>query len=255
MDFLNPREPISAWSHGLWLLLAIPGVVLLWRRSAGDRAKRISLAIYGASLLFCASASTLYHGVRVPRNRIEAFARLDYIGIYLFIAGSYTPIAWNLLRGRWRWGILALVWSWAALGAGLRVARVALPHELSTGSYLAMGWCAVFCYSEVARLLSHRALLPVLLGGILYSIGAILNLLQQPALWPGVFQAHELFHLLVIAGSLAHFQFMLKVIVPFAPNPALRSPPASRRSPRPARTEPKRRLPPRVQVEGISSLI
>jgi hemolysin III len=223
VDFLNPREPVSTWSHALWLLLALPGTLLLWRRGSGDRTKQLSLLTYGLSLAFCSAASTLYHGVRPTGHRLATFALLDYIGIYFLIAGSYTPIAWNLLRGPWRRGILVLVWLWAAAGTLLRLADVTLPPWLSTGLYLAMGWGAVFCYFEVARRLSCRALLPIPVGGLLYSLGAVCNLLRQPVLWPGVFQAHELFHLFVLAGSLVHFRFVLRVVVPFAPGPGMPS--------------------------------
>src|SRR4051794_36248626 len=110
MDVLLPREPLSTWSHGLWLMMAVPGTVLLWRRSRGNRARRFSLLIYGLSLIFCSAASTLYHGVRTHEHRIAALALLDYLGIYFLVAGTYTAIAWNVLRGRWRCGILLLVW-------------------------------------------------------------------------------------------------------------------------------------------------
>jgi hemolysin III len=225
MDFLNPREPVNTWSHGLWLLLVLPGTLLLWRRSAGDRAKQLSLLIYGLSLIFCSAASTLYHGVQSAANRMATFALLDYIGIYFLIAGSYTAIAWNLLRGRWRAGILVLVWLWAVAGSVLRLACTNLPHGLSTGLYLVMGWGSVFCYVEVARRISYRALLPILVGGLLYSVGAVFNLLHQPVLWPGVFESHELFHLFVVAGSLSHFWFMLAVVVPFVYEPGTPRPP------------------------------
>ncbi len=187
MDFLNPREPVSTWSHGLWLLLVLPGSVLLWRRSRGDRGKQLSLLIYGLSLVFCATASTLYHAARSAESRIATFALLDYLGIYFLIAGTYTAIAWNLLRGRWRRGILALVWAWAIGGWAIRLSFTSLPPWLSTGLYLLMGWGSVFCYVEVARRLSHRALLPIVAGGVFYSLGAFINLLHQPVLWPGVF--------------------------------------------------------------------
>ena len=78
-----------------------------------------------------------------------------------------------------------------------------------------MGWGVVVCYARIARVVSHRALIPVVVGGVLYSVGAVINLLQRPALWPGVIGFHELFHLFVIAGSLAHYWFILKVVVPF----------------------------------------
>ena len=110
MAFFDLREPVSAWSHCAGLLLALPGILLLWRRSGGDPAKRLSLLVYGLSLAFCYAASTLYHGLRLPADRLAAFDRLDRVGIFALIAGSYTPLAWGLMRGRWRWGTLATVW-------------------------------------------------------------------------------------------------------------------------------------------------
>jgi hemolysin III len=91
-----------------------------------------------------------------------------------------------------------------------------------------MGWGVVVCYARIARVVSHRALIPVIVGGVLYSVGAVINLLQRPALWPGVFGFHELFHLFVIAGSLAHYWFIIAVIVP-AGDPLEQSP-AGRKS-------------------------
>ena len=92
---------------------------------------------------------------------------------------------------------------------------VQLMRTKYTGYYLAMGWGAVFCYFEVARGLSHRMLSPIVAGGVLYSLGAVVNLLHHPVLWPGVIQAHELFHLFVIAASLLHFSFILTVVAPW----------------------------------------
>jgi len=230
MDILNPREPINTWSHGLWLMIALAGIIVLWQRGHGDRAKQVSLLIYGLSLIFCSACSTLYHGVRLPGERIKAFALMDHVGIYILIAGTYTPIAWTFLRRHWRRGVLGLVWFWAALGITIRLTYETLPPWLYTGFYLGMGWGALFCYFEVARRLSHRAMIPIVAGGVLYSLGAICNLLHEPVLWPGVFQAHELFHLFVVAGSMCHFYFMLTVVGPseldsqLSPLPADRPP-------------------------------
>ncbi len=188
MDLLNPREPINTWSHGLWLMIALAGIIMLWQRGHGDRAKQVSLLIYGLSLIFCSACSTLYHGVRLPGERIKAFALMDHVGIYMLIAGTYTPIAWTFLRRHWRRGVLGLVWFWAALGITIHLTYETLPLWLSTGFYLGMGWGALFCYFEVARRLSHRALIPIVAGGVLYSLGAIFNLLHGPVLWPGVFR-------------------------------------------------------------------
>ena len=215
-QLLNFREPFSAWSHGIWLLASLPATVVLWRSCGGGRARRISFLIFGLSLAACALGSTLYHGVRLDVGWLDFFERMDHVGIHLLIAGSYTPLAWNLLRGPWRWGTLTAVWTATVLGCGLLLANVRLPAPLRTCEYLAMGWGALLCYFEMARVISHRAMRPLVVGGVLYSVGAVLNLFQTPVLWPGVFGSHEMFHLWVMAGSLSHFWFMLTAVVPFA---------------------------------------
>ncbi len=217
MDLINPREPLSTWSHCAGCLLAVPGLLLLWRRGAGDHAKQASLLVYGLTLIFCYSASTLFHSVRLPASRIAAYARLDGVGIFALIAGSYTPLAWCLLQGRLRRWTLALVWGVAATATILIASGCRFPPVLSTSLYLGMGWGVVACYSEIAKVVSHRALLPIVLGGLSYSVGAVLNLLHWPVLYPGVFGSHELFHIFVLAGSAAHYQFILKVVAPFHP--------------------------------------
>ena len=215
MDPLHFREPASAWTHFAPMMLWLPGLLVLWRRGVGDLGKRASLLIYGASLVFCYGASTLYHGVRLPPEQLAPFVRLDSIGIFALIAGSYTPLAWNLMRGRWRIWTLATVWGTAALAIGVLASGRRFSPILGTGLYLAMGWGVVVCYARIARVVSHRALLPLVIGGLSYSVGAVLNLIHRPSLWPGTFGTHDLFHLFVIAGSLAHFWFILKVVVPF----------------------------------------
>jgi hemolysin III len=219
MDALDFREPFSAWSHCIGLMLALSGALILWRRSGGDLGKRLSLLVYGLSLIFCYAASTLFHGVRLPADRLADFARLDSVGIFALIAGSYTPMAWNLMQGRWRWGTLTAVWGTATLAIVLIAAGRQFSPVLGTCLYLGMGWGVVVCYAQLARVVSHRALLPVVVGGLFYSLGAVLNVLCWPALWPGVFGVHDLFHLFVMAGSLAHYVFILKVIVPFVHGP------------------------------------
>ena len=150
----------------------------------------------------------------------------------MLIAGTYTPIVWSLLRGPWLWGTLTTVWTIAAVSV-LRVwCGGVLPVWVATLIYLAMGWGSLFCYRELARTYSHRTLLPLPLGGILYSVGAMINLAKWPVLIPGVFGAHELFHLFVIAGSACHVFFMLQVVIP-APWPGVLVLPV-RSQPRPA---------------------
>src|SRR5207237_7923187 len=142
------REPVSAWTHLLWLILAVPGTWLLWRRSRGNRPKQLSLLIFGLSLIACFGGSTLYHGIHASEERVRFFEELDCTGIYLLIAGTYTPIAFNLLLGRWKWSVLLAVWLLAGCGSGLRIAFYGIPPWLYTSLYMILGWGSVLCYFE-----------------------------------------------------------------------------------------------------------
>jgi hemolysin III len=230
MLLFDLREPINACSHGAGMLLALPVTWILWKRcielgtggsddswcgsTRYQRVKGICLLIFGVSLIVCYGISAAFHGVQLRGEALYRLQRLDHVGIYLLIAGTYTPVAWALMRRSWCWGTLTTVWTIALLCAARVWCGGVMPMWVSTLVYLAMGWGALFCYFELAKTYSHGKLLPLPLGGVFYSVGAVLNLARWPVLFPGVFAAHELFHFFVIAGSACHFFFMIKVVVP-----------------------------------------
>ena len=138
-----------------------PAPFLLWRRSAGEPAKRLTLLVYGLTLAFCYLASTLYHGVRLPAARIAAFARLDSVGIFALIAGSYTPLAWCLLArpagGGGRWCLSGAWRAWPRF-----CSPPAATSHPSWQPACTWGWVGAssFAISRSPRAVSHRALLP-----------------------------------------------------------------------------------------------
>jgi hemolysin III len=215
MTWLDCREPVNAWTHGIWMLCALPACVVLVRICRGDRLKQISLLVFGLSLAFCMAASSLYHGIRLPPTDLQGLRTLDYVGVFLLIAGTVTPAALIVLKGGWRWTTLALAWGLAILGIVLHLVWAKTPEVLSTSLYIGMGWTVCLCYFELARALSHRAMRPVWIGGLLYTGGAVLDLTRWPVLAPGLFGTHELFHVCVMAGSLCHFWFMVRYVAPF----------------------------------------
>jgi len=214
LALLDFREPVNAWSHCLGLWLSLPATLFLWKRCGGDPARRLALLVFGLSLAICYAGSTLFHAVRLPRVWIDRFDQLDHIGIFILIAGSYTPVAWTFLDGRLKWATLGSVWSLSALGTALLLHYGVFSMFWSTLFYLVLGWGALICYIEMARVLSHRSLFLLLLGGVFYTVGAVINLVHWPVIRPGLFGEHELFHVFVIAGSLAHFLFMYHVVAP-----------------------------------------
>ncbi len=233
MILLAPREPVSAWSHAFGLILALAASWIFWQRcsrrvrlvetagnplsdvdSAYERGKVATMLIFGFSLVVCYGASTLYHAAWAGGSPLSRLRRLDHVGIYLLIAGTYTPASWSLLAGAWRRGTLATVWGVAGACA-LRVwVGGVLPPWVSTLIYLSMGWGVIFCYRELARDLGHRTLLPLPLGGAFYSVGAVINLAGWPVPAPGSLGAHDLFHFFVMAGSACHVTFMLRTVIP-----------------------------------------
>ena len=238
------REPINALSHGAGMLLAVPVTWILWKRcrNVGRDArldprpqpanaryheiKAICLLIFGATLILCYGSSAAFHGLPLDGESLYRLQRLDHVGIYLLIAGTYTPVAWALMRRTWTYGTLTTVWTAAIVCASGVWYGGVMPIWISTLIYLVLGWGALFCYFHLAQTYSHATLLPLPLGGVFYSVGAILNILHWPVLIPGVFAAHELFHFFVIAGSASHIHFMLKMVVPSlaAPSDAPRMP-------------------------------
>jgi hemolysin III len=217
MHWLDFREPASSWTHLFWLLLAVPATFVLFRLSRGDALKRTGVLVFGLGLIFCSAGSFLFHSV--PARLARPFNTLDHIGIYLLIAGTVTPIALVVLRGGWRVGLLGGIWAMALSGVVLRL-TTPLPIRVMTVFYLVMGWVGGLVYFELQKRLSHRAVSPVWIGGVFYSVGAVCNGLQWPVIVPGVFGPHDVFHLFVIAGSACHYYFMVTVILPYREAPA-----------------------------------
>jgi hemolysin III len=182
--------------------------------AAFERGKSTALLIFGLSLVICYGCSAMYHAAGSSGELGHRLRRLDHVGIYLLIAGTYTPAAWSLMSVPWRRGTLVTVWTVTTLCTARVWFLGVLPAWMSTFIYLGLGWGALLCYRELTRDLHARTLLPLPLGGAFYSVGAMINLIGWPVVRLGVFGAHELFHFFVIAGSACHVVFMLRVVVP-----------------------------------------
>jgi hemolysin III len=215
MDWLIPREPVNAWTHGAWALGAIPATLLLWRLCRCDRVKQASLLVFGASLFLCFGASTLYHGARFPAEKIEICRQIDHIGIYILIGGTVTPAAAVLLVGYRRIITLAVAWGLAAVGISIQLTWQVAPPWFYTTIYVAIGWGVCLNYFEMSRALPRGGMRSVWLGGTFYTVGAILNLAGWPQLLPGIFSTHELWHVFCMAGSFCHLWFMVRWVAPF----------------------------------------
>lgn len=217
MDTAAMAKPLlRGYSHAVAAVAALAGAVLLLRLSAGDPPKQFSLLVYGASTVLLFTISALYHLGNWSPRRHALLRRIDHANIFVLIAGTYTPVVYNVLGGWWRIGLLAAVWGVAALGMVVVAAVPGMRRPLRVALYVGMGWAALVGGPVMVRALGAPALLLPAIGGALYTLGAVGYALHRPRLWPRVFGYHELFHLAVIAASAVFFVFILHDIVPFA---------------------------------------
>lgn len=207
------RDPTSALTHGLWFIAALP---LLWRLQAKSETiqKRVSIWIYGLSLLACAAGSTIFHTVQGSTETIEWYNRIDHLGIGLLIAGTFTPIAAHILDAGLGRRILVMIWGAALCASAMRMSMDHIPRLLATGIYLTMGWSAIPAYTSLCRKVGGRKARMIAEGGVCYTIGALIHWQNLPVLLPGYFGAHDLFHVFVMMGSFRHYQFMNEVVLP-----------------------------------------
>jgi hemolysin III len=210
------RDPVSCTTHFAACLFGIFATALLWRlgRPRGRRAQ-LALAAFGVSMILLYGASATYHALRLPPARLHFFQLLDHSAIYILIAGSYTPAFYFLLPDRpQRRLYLGGIWALAAAGIICKWTIADMPYWLTVGLYLGMGWVGVLTLAEMVRAVGVRAMAWVLWGGLSYTLGGLADLFHWPRVLPGLFGAHEVFHLFAMGGTLCHFLFMVRHAFP-----------------------------------------
>ena len=201
---MYPGERFNSISHLVGACLALVGTVVLIVLASlhGDARKIVSLSIYGVSLLALYTFSTLYHSLKGRAKRV--FRHLDHTAIYLLIAGSYTPLTLVVLGGRLGWALFAAVWALAVIGVVQEFRRVKGERVLSVVIYLTMGWLAVVALGPLARALGTAGFALLISGGVFYTAGIAFYALDRRV---PVF--HGVWHLFVLAGSIAHYLVVL----------------------------------------------
>jgi hemolysin III len=162
--------------------------------------QRFSAAVFAGAVAACFGASALYHRVTwTPRLRLW-MRRIDHAGIYLLVAGTYTPVCLLVLTGSWRYVVLAIVWVGAAAAILLKFVWVGAPKWLAAVIGLALGWLGVALLPQLASRMNLAAIVLLLIGGIAYTAGAVIYARRRPDPAPAVFGYHELFHALTIVA-------------------------------------------------------
>lgn len=200
------EEIANSVSHGVGLIalaIAAPFLIVAAARD-GTAANIVGASVFVGTIAALYLASTLYHAL--PRPRVKrVFRVLDHNAIYLLIAGTYTPICVHFFTGFWREGMLVLIWALALIGITVKLLILRGPRWLTAGIYLVMGWLAVAAIGEMLRVMPLGAVLLLGLGGLFFSLGAVIYIAKRPDFAPGVFGFHELWHGFVILGCLSHY--------------------------------------------------
>jgi hemolysin III len=191
------RGVLHQWAFAASLAAGV-GLVL----EAGSARARLATAIYALSVAALFGTSTSYHRLTWPTLGARRWMRrLDHTMIFVLIAGSYTPFALLVLPGTLGMVILITAWSAALAGALLKLIWIDAPAWLNACAYITVGWIAVIAIPELVGRLGIVAVAALALGGILYSVGAVIYARKRPDPLPTVFGYHELFHLLVVLAA------------------------------------------------------
>lgn len=211
------RDPISSVTHMVGAVLAIPVLFSLVYLSAAYATPwhTIGFFVFGVSLFLLYGASATYHAVRAKESTIQLLRRVDHMMIFVLIAGTYTPICMVLLHGSIGLVFLILIWTMAIVGILIKLFWFGAPRWLSTCIYVVMGWSAVIAFYPIKASIPPQGIGLILLGGILYTVGAVIYATKWPNIagkWMGF---HEIFHLFVLAATACHVLFMYRYVLPY----------------------------------------
>lgn len=211
---LKMKEPVNTWTHLIPFVAAIVGLVFLIIISRDNISKLVTMTIYGLSVIVLYGASSVYHWVQTTPQRELLLKRVDHIAIYFLIAGSYTPVFYYGLEGVWRWAMLTAVWTLAIVGMALKIWFIHAPRYVSATFYVSLGWIALVPFLQLIKHLPIGAIILMAVGGVVYTMGAVIYATKIFDFFPRRFGFHEIFHLFIAAGSIVHFIMIFIYIVP-----------------------------------------
>ncbi|MGG6431601.1 PAQR family membrane homeostasis protein TrhA [Anoxybacillus sp. D401a] len=198
--FTKEEEIVHAITHGIGAVFSIAALAVLTVVASlhGNAWHVVSVTLFGSTMLLLYLSSTIVHAL--PEGRWKRlFEIVDHSAIYFFIAGTYTPFLFLAVKGTIGWTLFGIVWGLALVGTVFKCFFVNRFLYTSTIIYVVMGWLIVFAWKPLISGLSPEGIVYLVIGGILYTIGAIFYV------WRGFKFHHAVWHLFVLGGSVAHF--------------------------------------------------
>jgi len=205
---MHKGEKFNTITHFVGAVAASAGMVVLivFASLQGDPWKIVSFSIYGASLFFLYTISTMYHGLR---GRVKRFFQyMDHQAIYLLIAGTYTPFTLVSLNGPWGWSIFGAVWLLALVGMVQEFIFRKNRRIYSMIIYVLMGWVIAIAVSPLIDSIGIAGFWWLLGGGLMYSFGIVFYIFDEK-----IIHFHGIWHLFVLAGSISHYVTIIYFIL------------------------------------------
>lgn len=207
--YTKREEIANAVTHGIGTGLSIAALVVLivFAATKGTAFHVVSFTIYGTAMLLLYAASTLVHSF--PEGKAKrVFESLDHSFIYVFIAGTYTPILFHIVKGSLGWVLFGIVWGAAVFGVVFKSFFASKYLFTSTLVYIAMGWIIVFAWKPLTAHLAPGGVQLLVTGGLLYTFGTVFYM------WRSFPYHHAVWHLFVLGGSIVHFFAILLYVLP-----------------------------------------
>ena len=208
---VKTQELFNFYSHFAGAVAAIIGTVYLAIAASDSASGLVTALIYGISVVFLFSASTLYHAFKKEENELSFWRKMDRLAIFFMIAGTFTPICYFCLDGAYKWMMIAFQWSLVGVGLISQIFFPGAPRKLYAVIYLFMGWSALFTLKQMLSNMSSSQAILLVSGGVSFTIGAIIYAVKKPRMIPGIFSFHELFHIMVLIGGILHYAMIYGV--------------------------------------------
>ncbi len=208
---IKKEERVSYYTHFFGFLLAIIGTVILIYISKDSRYKIIISLIYGFSVVSLFLSSSLYHAFKKREDEISFWRKLDHFAIFIMIAGTYTPVSYFYLSGYWKWIIISVQWFLVICGFFFKFYYLKAPRYVYTIIYLIMGWSGIIPIKQFLLTMPKSSVIYLILGGLSFTIGAILYMLKKPKI--KYFGFHEIFHVFILLGGFFHYLLVYNAIL------------------------------------------
>lgn len=206
-------QPLSSIIHFTGAIFFAYQAYFLIKRGNGDCIRTFSLAVFSGSCVFLLLISGVYHLLSTSGTAHTVFQRLDHAAIFLVIAGTFTPIHCILFSGFLRWGFLVIVWFLAISGLVVKtIYFTTIPEWLGLSFYLGLGWMGLFMGYKLWQSYGFAFIRPLVIGGICYTVGAIIEYHQKLIILTGIIGPHEILHIAVLAGIGFQWRFITKAM-------------------------------------------